>query len=78
MVGALGVILAVILYFIIPPVKQKDQKMSDGGTQLTIKGVTKVAVLNKGFNYCIHTPAESQLVFRAPTEQPRVWGAPGA
>ena len=52
-IGALGIFLAVILYIIIPPVKQKDQKMSDGGTQLTIKGVTKVAVLNKGFNYCI-------------------------
>ena len=41
-IGALGIFLAVILYIIIPPVKQKDQKVCNGGTQLTIKGVTKV------------------------------------
>ena len=41
-IGALGIFLAVILYIIIPPIKQKDQKVCNGGTQLTIKGVTKV------------------------------------
>ena len=44
-IGALGIALAVILYVIIPPVRQKAQTVSYGGTQLTIKGVTKVSGL---------------------------------
>ena len=44
-VGALGIALAVILYVIMPPVRQKAQNVSNGGTQLTIKGVTKVSGL---------------------------------
>ena len=43
MVGGLGMVVAVCLYFLLPKVKGKDPDLSDGTTRsLTIKDVFKV------------------------------------